>query len=128
MHTLLNISLSNTFEYCYLALTQLDITPRAKSSYSLISSYYSRLFRFFFQAEDGIRYLTVTGVQTCALPISLFLPVLYRYRRPRRLENNRCCSASRPLPKFHQTADKSKQKPNSPVWLRLSRSDRKSVV
>src|SRR5256886_5946842 len=27
--------------------------------------------RFFFQAEDGIRDLTVTGVQTCALPISL---------------------------------------------------------
>src|SRR2546430_6449615 len=28
------------------------------------------LFFFFFQAEDGIRDLTVTGVQTCALPIS----------------------------------------------------------
>src|SRR6266567_231405 len=27
----------------------------------------------FFQAEDGIRDLTVTGVQTCALPISLEL-------------------------------------------------------
>src|SRR3989440_6271804 len=26
---------------------------------------------FFFQAEDGIRDLIVTGVQTCALPISL---------------------------------------------------------
>src|SRR2546430_4689164 len=26
-------------------------------------------FFLFFQAEDGIRYLTVTGVQTCALPI-----------------------------------------------------------
>src|SRR2546430_3236775 len=26
-------------------------------------------FIFFFQAEDGIRDLTVTGVQTCALPI-----------------------------------------------------------
>src|SRR2546430_12172714 len=26
-------------------------------------------FFFFFQAEDGIRVLTVTGVQTCALPI-----------------------------------------------------------
>src|SRR2546430_11319952 len=26
---------------------------------------------FFFQAEDGIRDLTVTGVQTCALPISM---------------------------------------------------------
>src|SRR5438270_11703265 len=29
------------------------------------------LFFFFFQAEDGIRDLTVTGVQTCALPISV---------------------------------------------------------
>src|SRR2546430_8545566 len=27
------------------------------------------LLVFFFQAEDGIRDLTVTGVQTCALPI-----------------------------------------------------------
>src|SRR6266542_6362483 len=29
-------------------------------------------FFFFFQAEDGIRDATVTGVQTCALPISQF--------------------------------------------------------
>src|SRR2546430_15223080 len=28
------------------------------------------IFFFFFQAEDGIRDLTVTGVQTCALPIA----------------------------------------------------------
>src|SRR5216683_6738320 len=28
-----------------------------------------RSFIFFFQAEDGIRDLIVTGVQTCALPI-----------------------------------------------------------
>src|SRR2546429_4070365 len=28
------------------------------------------LFFFFFQAEDGIRDVAVTGVQTCALPIS----------------------------------------------------------
>ena len=28
---------------------------------------------FFFQAEDGIRDRLVTGVQTCALPISLHL-------------------------------------------------------
>src|SRR5438270_10505155 len=33
--------------------------------------YWCLLFFFFFQAEDGIRDLTVTGVQTCALPISL---------------------------------------------------------
>src|SRR2546425_7372029 len=29
------------------------------------------VFFFFFQAEDGIRDKLVTGVQTCALPISL---------------------------------------------------------
>src|SRR6266850_3016429 len=29
-------------------------------------------FVFFFQAEDGIRDYKVTGVQTCALPISAF--------------------------------------------------------
>ena len=29
------------------------------------------IFFFFFQAEDGIRDYKVTGVQTCALPISL---------------------------------------------------------
>src|SRR5256886_4382461 len=32
---------------------------------------------FFLQAEDGIRDLTVTGVQTCALPICLFLEVCW---------------------------------------------------
>src|SRR5256886_16911190 len=31
---------------------------------------------FFFQAEDGIRDLTVTGVQTCALPI--YVDLLHR--------------------------------------------------
>src|SRR2546430_8249951 len=36
------------------------------SSDSLV---FSDLFFFFFQAEDGIRDLTETGVQTCALPI-----------------------------------------------------------
>src|SRR5690606_39426699 len=30
-----------------------------------------RCYFFFFQAEDGIRDFHVTGVQTCALPISL---------------------------------------------------------
>src|SRR3712207_8008536 len=32
----------------------------------------TRRFFFFFQAEDGIRDIGVTGVQTCALPICLF--------------------------------------------------------
>src|SRR2546428_6769900 len=30
-------------------------------------------FFFFFQAEDGIRDLIVTGVQTCALPILILI-------------------------------------------------------
>src|SRR2546422_737222 len=30
----------------------------------------SVVYIFFFQAEDGIRDVAVTGVQTCALPIS----------------------------------------------------------
>src|SRR2546430_11142091 len=39
---------------------------------------YDDSLMFFFQAEDGIRDLTVTGVQTCALPISGHqLPVNY---------------------------------------------------
>src|SRR3712207_7925554 len=29
------------------------------------------VYFFFFQAEDGIRDIGVTGVQTCALPISI---------------------------------------------------------
>src|SRR5438874_5071761 len=33
-------------------------------------SFYTVCTAFFFQAEDGIRVLYVTGVQTCALPIS----------------------------------------------------------
>src|SRR5437879_11499061 len=35
--------------------------------------FYICLFFFFFQAEDGIRDTSVTGVQTCALPICPFL-------------------------------------------------------
>src|SRR5258706_9898857 len=41
-------------------------------------------FVFFFQAEDGIRDWSVTGVQTCALPIwsnsSPFAPWIVRMR------------------------------------------------
>src|SRR5256884_2143689 len=39
-------------------------------SSSLAESLVSLCFFFFFQAEDGIRDVAVTGVQTCALPIS----------------------------------------------------------
>src|SRR5689334_24612791 len=42
-------------------------------------------FFFFFQAEDGIRDGTVTGVQTCALPIFSLMPVKIFERRVRSL-------------------------------------------
>src|SRR2546429_593171 len=39
------------------------------------------MFFFFFQAEDGIRDVAVTGVQTCALPIFLELDINEGYRQ-----------------------------------------------
>src|SRR5437762_5572467 len=47
------------FEYCLLLLLLLIVLGVCLS-----------IFFFFFQAEDGIRDTSVTGVQTCALPIS----------------------------------------------------------
>src|SRR5437762_10436539 len=38
--------------------------------YVLLLLFVFFFFFFFFQAEDGIRDTSVTGVQTCALPIS----------------------------------------------------------
>src|SRR5256885_5413775 len=41
------------------------------------------LYFFFFQAEDGIRDYKVTGVQTCALPISHLCPANHSRDVPR---------------------------------------------
>src|ERR1041385_9493282 len=46
----------------------------------LVLSFLVCLFFFFFQAEGGIRDVAVTGVQTCALPISLRLDAGWRPR------------------------------------------------
>src|SRR6266542_2583815 len=59
-----------------------------------------QFFFFFFQAEDGIRDATVTGVQTCALPIfpstSRRWPTSSRARRPRRSPaRSSACAARR---------------------------------
>src|SRR5256885_8299889 len=88
-----------------------DVTGRLIGS---LQSDGQRLF-FFFQAEDGIRDYKVTGVQTCALPISCIgRPRAHSHpgfpdRAPCRAGNSRCLqseyarSASRPpnvRPKF----------------------------
>src|SRR5207253_4780725 len=55
-------------------------------------------FRFFFQAEDGIRDGHVTGVQTCALPISLANPLWGAPRIHGELLKLGSTSRSAPLP------------------------------
>src|SRR5256884_4140782 len=52
-------------------ITSPTISAPQKSKLRPCSSSWLLLgFVFFFQAEDGIRDVAVTGVQTCALPIS----------------------------------------------------------
>src|SRR3989449_4307350 len=48
-------------------------------------------FFFFFQAEDGIRDVAVTGVQTCALPISddYGIPITAMYHDDRHVRNTK---------------------------------------
>src|ERR1022692_5041192 len=59
-------------------LFRLYARKRFKASLCVVPSCVSGYFKaddkavrrhFFFQAEDGIRYYKMTGVQTCALPI-----------------------------------------------------------
>src|SRR5688572_32313877 len=53
-------------------LTLSDISGESRNYLNVRGIIYSCMLLslfFFFQAEDGIRDLTVTGVQTCALPI-----------------------------------------------------------
>src|SRR5207245_8038745 len=58
--------------------------------YVLVKNYFYLLYVdafFFFQAEDGIRDATVTGVQTCALPIlELVAPHFVLEEQPERLD------------------------------------------
>src|SRR5438128_3838523 len=54
---------------------------------------------FFFQAGDGIRSATVTGVQTCALPISAIRPpTALPGARPRLARNAVDCLPAGGLP------------------------------
>src|SRR5690606_41103129 len=45
------------------------------AGFTALSIIHSLPASFFFQAEDGIRDFHVTGVQTCALPISAYVVV-----------------------------------------------------
>src|SRR5258706_9627496 len=56
-----------------MALRNVERTHRANTYQviNLVCNLVDSNFFFFFQAEDGIRDWSVTGVQTCALPISV---------------------------------------------------------
>src|SRR2546430_10562853 len=87
---------------------------------------------FFFQAEDGIRDLTVTGVQTCALPIWRHLRGPYAVwsgwalvrdrRRPRRTRADRRSNGPQP---FAEPAEPHRQ--SAAIARRRERAERQSV-
>src|SRR5256886_13688344 len=83
---------------------------------------------FFFQAEDGIRDLTVTGVQTCALPIYAALAHLV-VARPR---VDRADAGRRALVRLlHRRIELRPRAPGFPlveiVHLRKDRSEERRV-
>src|SRR5260370_21618809 len=90
---------------------------------------FSSVSFFFFKAEDGIRDSSVTGVQTCALPI---------YRRLRTSSRSRCLAVTKCKSGWEAAAAARCSKPSIrrsiAVWpcgfriSRLTMRDRKSVV
>src|SRR2546430_9952473 len=82
---------------------------------------------FFFQAEDGIRDLTVTGVQTCALPILRLSRPRASLHRPNRRARGSSRNRMRRPPRA--SARLGKRKTPSPRAAKVrTASDRKSVV
>src|SRR2546422_1977094 len=68
------------FHVCYFVVVSFFLVRRFRLEFSKVSS----MILFFFQAEDGIRDVAVTGVQTCALPISYAVFCLKKKTLPRR--------------------------------------------
>src|SRR5207247_5575929 len=82
----------------------------------LLLSIFFIFFFFFFQAEDGIRDPLVTGVQTCALPISDL-----KLERPDARASNRAsnpCSTGRALqqPRTRRGGGRSEERRVGKEW------------
>src|SRR5690606_40064866 len=60
----------------------------------------------FFQAEDGIRAFHVTGVQTCALPISVTGPRRNVVEPKRKVSTDKECVPQTPLEGFDVTVER----------------------
>src|SRR2546430_3653486 len=102
------------------------VTKRFTTSWAYSTPLAAAPCVFFFQAEDGIRDLTVTGVQTCALPIFRSrLPPLAGLR-------SRPSAAGEGLPRVHRVRKPGRRRRDDPDHaLRCGGGfleDRKSVV
>src|SRR2546430_13736673 len=96
------------------------------------SAEFAQVCFLYFQAEDGIRELTVTGVQTCALPICRAVPGVTPLLRKRRL-GTALPVPSRSLPPRDVSHDRAIAGPGAKLLERSHRdacwgTDRKSVV
>src|SRR2546422_3370972 len=76
------------FHVCYFVVVSFFLVRRFRLEFSKVSS----MILFFFQAEDGIRDVAVTGVQTCALPISY--AVFCLKKKKTKTANNRARQAA----------------------------------
>src|SRR5262249_59335630 len=102
------------------------LTATAENLQMLHYDYESVLF--FFQAEDGIRYWSVTGVQTCALPICQWpAGVLYERQGERALAIDGERGYSR-RPGERHLQQLPQQIARFVIPAHRSRLDRKSVV
>src|SRR5256885_12955580 len=85
-----------------------------------------------FQAEDGIRDYKVTGVQTCALPISRRGArggsVAARASSARRYRTSSCSASRSTTMCVIGSAKRSRARSTRPCSSQLERPDRKSVV
>src|SRR3989475_2675024 len=85
-------------------------------------------FFFFFQAEDGIRDLTVTGVQTCALPILSTRLSRVQQERTTRTASNRSDRARAPRARSLTARRKLAERSiSSTTWPSSSRSEERRV-
>src|SRR5437764_3878413 len=92
----------------------------------LLVSLYVFSFFFFFQAEDGIRDTSVTGVQTCALPICfLSLPM----RRDAGQNGHLACTLDAYSSRFPAAAGQNSGRSHrADLHIGREAEDRKSVV
>src|SRR5437762_11098281 len=113
----------------YLTIDSFTLQPLKSISTTYIKHHVKHFF--FFQAEDGIRDTSVTGVQTCALPIST------GRRSPSKTSRCSCSAISlnrfskknaRPSISWAQPPATPARRRSTPCAASAASRDRKSVV